>query len=252
MGFEDRPPHPHGHHQAHVDDITLRTADDFQQFDLNDPFDMGPSDGIGSQDFHDFDLGINLDDEPNGGRTPNDNMSVDESVGVGRDVQHHRDSIHSHLLARNGGDLDMDVLSNRSKSRGASEHPFGGGDVDMDFPELAGMDLADLGIGFDDMPLDNIEKTPGQTRESSRACKHYLYITTTNHLIPYMNQHLLSANLLQRPRLMNHLPLTHLKNPRRPSARSRRKNRSLIPSLNYKMALVLKSAEDVVVGLVLQ
>ena len=173
LGFEDRLPQPHGHHQAHIDDITLRTADDFQQFDFNDPFDMGPADGIGSQDFNDVDLGINLDDELNGGGTPNghdDNMSVDGSVGVGRDAQYHQDSIHSHLLAQNGRDLDMDILSNRSKSRGASEHPFGG-DVDMDFPELAGMDLSDLGIGFDNMPLDNIEKTPGQTRESSRACK---------------------------------------------------------------------------------
>jgi cohesin complex subunit SCC1 len=185
LGFEDRPLQPHGHHQAHVDDITLRTADDFQQFDFNDPFDMGPSDGIGSQDFHDVDLGINLDDEPIGGETPNgldDNMSVDESVGVGRDAQHHRDSIHSRLLTQNGRDLDLDLLSNRSKSRGASEHPFGG-DVDMDFPELAGMDLGDFGIGFDDMPLDNIEnteKTPGQTRESSRACKCALVWTCDN------------------------------------------------------------------------
>jgi cohesin complex subunit SCC1 len=181
LGFEDRPPQPHGHHQAHIDDITLRTADDFQQFDFNDPFDMGPSDGIGSQDFHDVDLGINLDDELNEGGTPNgydDHMSVDESVGVGRDTQHHRDSIHSHLLARNGRDLDMDMLSNRSKSRDASEHPFGG-DVDMDFPELAGMDLGDLGIGFDDMPLDNIEKALDHTRESSRACKCYFNFTAT-------------------------------------------------------------------------
>lgn len=151
---------------------------------------MGPSNGIGSQDFHDVDLGINLDDELNGGGTPNghdDNMSIDESVGVGRDAQYHRDSINSHLLAQNGKDLDMDVISNRSKSRGDSEHPFGG-DVDMDFPELAGMDLGDLGIGFDDMPLDNVEKTPGHTGGSSRACNIYFYVPT-----PIILIHLLTS-----------------------------------------------------------
>lgn len=173
MDFEDRPLQPVGHHQAHIDDITLRTADDFQQFDFNDPFDIGPSDGIGSQDFNDVDLGINWDDEP--AKTPDgndDHMSVDESVGVGRDAPGRRDSINSHLLGRDAMDLDLDILSNRSKSRDPSEHPFGP-DVDMDFPDLAGMDLGDFGIGFDDVPLD-IEKTPGQTRSSSRECKCHI------------------------------------------------------------------------------
>jgi cohesin complex subunit SCC1 len=157
---------------------------------------MGPSDGIGSQDFHDFDLGINLDDEPNGVEASNghdENMSVDESVGVGRDAQYHRDSIHSHL-AQTGRDLDMDVLSNRSKSRGASEHPFGG-DVDMDFTELTGMDLGDLGIGFDDMQLDKIEKSPGHTRASSRACKCYFIL----HLQPFSSICQLASPLSEPP-----------------------------------------------------
>jgi cohesin complex subunit SCC1 len=159
-----------------VDDITLRTVDDFQQFDFNDPFDMGPSDGIGSQDFHDVDLGINLDDEPIVSRTAKDNddhMSIDDSIGVGRDMQSRRDSIQSHLLGRNEMNIDIDLFSNKSKSRGGSEQPFGG-DMDIDFPELAGMDLGDLGIGFDDIPRENLEQTPGQTRESSRACKWIL------------------------------------------------------------------------------
>lgn len=171
MDFEDRPLQPVGHHQAHIDDITLRTADDFQQFDFNDAFDIGPSDGIGSQDFNDVDLGIDWDDHPAQTPKEDDRMSVDdeESVGVGRDAPDRRESVNSHLLGRDGMDMDLDILSNRSKSRDPSEHPFGG-DIDMDFPDLAGMDLGDFGIGFDDMPLD-LEKTPGQTRSSSRACE---------------------------------------------------------------------------------
>lgn len=171
MDFEDRPLQPHGHHQAHIDDITLRTVNDFQDFDLDDPFDIGPSDGIGSQDFNDVDLGLNWDSEPvNTNGTPRDDeMSVDESVGVGRDAPGRRDSIHSHLLGRNGMDIDIDVLSNRSKTRDPSEHPFDV-DVDMGFPDLAGMDLGDFGIGFDDLPQ---EKTPGQTRASSRDCESH-------------------------------------------------------------------------------
>ncbi|KAJ7884787.1 hypothetical protein B0H14DRAFT_2564186 [Mycena olivaceomarginata] len=38
--YEDKPLPKQGHHQAHIDDITLRTATDtFQIYDLNDPFD---------------------------------------------------------------------------------------------------------------------------------------------------------------------------------------------------------------------
>ncbi|KAG6907663.1 hypothetical protein DXG01_007867 [Tephrocybe rancida] len=163
--FEDRPIQPHGHHQADIQDITLRTENDFQDFDLEDPFGIGPSDGIGSQD---FDLGIGWDDAPEKDGEKDDEMSVDESVGVGRDAGNRRDSIHSHLLGHNGMDIDMDLISNRSKSRDPSEHPFGN-DVNMDFPDLAGMDLGDFGIGFDDLPPAENEKTPGQTRASSRA-----------------------------------------------------------------------------------
>lgn len=180
MDFEDRPAQPQRHHQAHIDDITLRTADEFH-FDLNDPFEIGPSDGIGSQDFNDVDLGINWGDEPvvgsEHGKDNQDNMSVDESVGVGRDAPDRRESVDPHLLGRDNMDMDMDILSNRSKSRDPSEHPFGA-DVNMDFPELEGMDLTDYGIGFDPLPADDREKTPGQTRSSSRACKQ-------RRLVPY-------------------------------------------------------------------
>ncbi|KAF8070189.1 Rec8 like protein-domain-containing protein [Lyophyllum atratum] len=167
VDFEDRPIQSHGHHQAHIEDITLRTVNDFQDFDLEDPFGIGPSDGIGSQDFE-VDLGLDDWDAPPA-RDRDDEMSVDESVGVGRDAASRRDSIHSHLLGRNGMDIDIDILSNRSKTRELSEHPFND-DVNMDFPDLAGMDLGDFGIGFDDLPPpENVDKTPGQTRASSRA-----------------------------------------------------------------------------------
>ncbi|KAK0241868.1 Rec8 like protein-domain-containing protein [Armillaria nabsnona] len=177
MDFEDRPLPQQGHqHQARVDDITLRNTEDFGQFDYNDPLDLGPSDGIGSQDF-DIDLGLDWGD----GAVNNDSMdvdalSVDGSVGVGRDAAPGRDSIgiDAHLL---GGDVDMDMdidLLRRSKSREASEHPFDA-DMNIDVPDFGDVDLGDLGIGFDlpndlpsDLPQDG-EKTPGQTRSSSRA-----------------------------------------------------------------------------------
>ncbi|KAF9481568.1 hypothetical protein BDN70DRAFT_854995 [Pholiota conissans] len=171
MDFEDRPVQKQGHHQAHIDDITLRTADDFTQFGANDPFEIGPSDGIGSQDFNDFDLGINWGDEQN---EKSEQMSVDGSVGVGRDANVHRDSLGPDMFGDQG--LDLDVLSHRSKSRDVSEQPFGAAmDVDP-FPEV---DLGDLGIGFDDIPANVNETfgeaegfnggTPGQTRSPSRA-----------------------------------------------------------------------------------
>jgi cohesin complex subunit SCC1 len=86
-----------------------------------------------------------------------------ESVGVGRDAGQHQDSLGLDLLARHDMLIDPDILSNVSKSRGNSEQPF---DTAMD------MDVdMNLGIGFDDIPLDVMENTPGQTRSSSRACE---------------------------------------------------------------------------------
>jgi len=147
-----------------VADITLATADDLQ-FDLDDPgygFDLGPSDGIGSQDY-DLDLGLDFGDGPSSAHG-NDDMSIEQ----GRDAVASTHSLDSHILGRGGGDRDLDLLSNRS--RGASENPFGT-EMDMDFgPDFAGMDL-DLGVNFGDN-LDR-EKTPGQTRSPSRACESF-------------------------------------------------------------------------------
>ncbi|KAJ7497237.1 Rec8 like protein-domain-containing protein [Mycena latifolia] len=158
VDFEDRPLPQQGHHQAHVDDITLRTAADaFQNLDVSDPFDIGPSDGIGSQDF--LDLGLDWGDgEKPSENDENDNMSVDGSVGVGRDLPLVEESLDAQFM-RNNGDMDMDIFSNHSKSRGGSEHPFNG-DMNIDMPDF------DLGIDFGD--TNDRQKTPGQTR-SSRA-----------------------------------------------------------------------------------
>ena len=166
MDFEDRPLQRQGHHQAHVDDITLRTADDFHPFDVNNPFDVGPSDGIESGDFNELDIGIDWGGDEAHGTDTNDKLdmiSLDESVGVGRDAGQHQDSLDLDLLARHDMLVDPDILSNASKSRENSEQPF---DTAMD------MDVdMNLGIGFDDIPLDVMENTPGQTRSSSRACE---------------------------------------------------------------------------------
>ncbi|KAL1705021.1 Rec8 like protein-domain-containing protein [Schizophyllum commune] len=170
--FEIHPLVNTGQHQARRDDITLRTAD---FVDYSDPMnlDIGPSDGIGSQDF-DVDLGIDWGDEFGGeqGRDADDSMSMDGSVGVGR-----RDSMAPSRLSLDSrfgpGGPNIDLMSNRSRSRDPSEQPYAADmDMDIDMPEFGAVDLGDLGVGFDDqppLPSDDHEKTPGQTRESSRA-----------------------------------------------------------------------------------
>jgi cohesin complex subunit SCC1 len=180
MDFEDRPLQRQGHHQAHVDDITLRTADDFQPFDVNNPFDVGPSDGIESGDFNELDIGIDWGggEEANGidANDKLDMISLDESVGVGRDAGQHRDSLGQDLLARHDMLVDPDLLSHASRSRDNSQQPFDAAmDMDVDM---------NLGIGFDDIPLDVMENTPGQTRSSSRACKSLSLILDSPDTIP--------------------------------------------------------------------
>jgi cohesin complex subunit SCC1 len=117
-------------------------------FDDADNFALGPSDGIGSQDF--LDLGLNFGDA-------DETMSVE----VGRDAgppRAARESLDSHFLGRAHDDFEL--LSN--KSRENSEHP----NVDMGFgPDLEDMEI-DLGLDFGPVPGDR-EKTPGQT---TRAC----------------------------------------------------------------------------------
>lgn len=174
IDFEDRIAEPQGHHVARQADITLQTAEDFQ-FDLDDPgygFDLGPSDGIGSQDFGELDLGLDFGDGP---VSAQDGTSVaDGSVEVGREApmpRSARESLDSAMIGRGrAADKDLDVFSYRSRE--ASEHPFATDmDIDMPFgPDVAGADL-DLGLDFGDGPPSEREKTPGQTRSPSRMCR---------------------------------------------------------------------------------
>ncbi|KAI0769746.1 Rec8 like protein-domain-containing protein [Trametes elegans] len=162
--FESRDVQPGGQHIARAADITLGTAD--LQFDLEDPgygFDLGPSDGIGSQDY-DFDLNLDFGDGPAAAdhATP---RSVDDemSVEVGRDAaapRAFRESLDSHMIGAHGAEGDFDLLSVRSRAQ--SENPFAA-DVDMGFgPDVGGMDV-DLGISFGDEPISEHAPTPRLT-----------------------------------------------------------------------------------------
>ncbi|EMD37715.1 hypothetical protein CERSUDRAFT_114350 [Gelatoporia subvermispora B] len=164
VDFEERPVRPGGQHIARTADITLAAADDFQ-FDFDDPgygFDLGPADGIGSQDYE-VDLGLDFGDGP---VSVNENVQPEDdsmSIEVGRDAvspRAPRESLGSHILGRHGADADLDILS--AHSRAVSENPFGA-DMNLDFgPDLGGMDI-DLGLDFGDNPLSEHAPTPRLT-----------------------------------------------------------------------------------------
>ncbi|KAF8514231.1 Rec8 like protein-domain-containing protein [Hysterangium stoloniferum] len=146
---------PGGQHIARQADITLATADDLH-LDLDDPgygFDLGPVDGIGSQDYE-LDLGLDFGDGPNN----KDRDDIDDSMSVEQardapDPLHLRESVDSALLGHGGFDKDLDAQSVRS--RDASEAGFGVGnfDVDMD-ADMGGVNF-DLGLNFgEEAPLD--------------------------------------------------------------------------------------------------
>lgn len=150
--------------------------------------DLGPADGIGSQDY-DVDLGLDFGDGP---LSTHDTLSIEgrdrdlddsSSVEIGRDAhapRAARESLGSHLMGR-GGDADLDLLSVRSRQ--VSEDPFGADmAMDIDFGPDLGVDV-DLGLTFDDQPLSEGQKTPGQTRSLSRACKSSLTFTPIFSLI---------------------------------------------------------------------
>ena len=153
---------------ARAADITLATADDMllDFDDLGDGFDVGTGEAI--------DLGISFDavgEEAEQSKPEDESMSVE----VGRDVsvaRSARESLGSHLLGKNG--LEVDALSVRSRE--GSEHPFRN-DMDIDFGgDFGGMDL-DLGITFDDTALDTtlpeVIQEAGKAefvRSPSRAC----------------------------------------------------------------------------------
>ncbi|KAH9979069.1 Rec8 like protein-domain-containing protein [Lactifluus volemus] len=154
------------HHMARQADITLATADDDLQYGVDDGgygFDLGPSDGIGSQDYE-VDLGLTFGDEP---ATPHERSEGDNmSVEVGRDApppRAARESLDSHILGK--GLDELDLLSHHS--RAPSEHPFGN-DMDFGFGPEEGLNI-DLDLDFGDRPISEGGKTPEQTRSPSRA-----------------------------------------------------------------------------------
>jgi cohesin complex subunit SCC1 len=180
IDFEDREIQPQGHHMARQADITLATADDLQ-FGVDDGgygFDLGPSDGIGSQDYE-VDLGLTFGDEP---ATPRERSEGDDmSVEVGRDAappRAARESLDSHLLGKGGDEPEM--LSHHS--RAPSEHPFGN-DMDFGFGPEEGLNI-DLDLDFGDRPISEGGKTPEQTRSPSRACMYRFCSETFSDICP--------------------------------------------------------------------
>jgi cohesin complex subunit SCC1 len=169
IDFEERLAAPRGgRHVVRPADVTLATADDQFLADTGYDLDLGPSDGIGSQD---FELGLDFG-ERSSERGYDD---ADESVELPRDAaqpRRARDSLASHMLGRDDMDADFDLMSRRS--RAPSEHPFDA-DMDLDLGAGAGLDLGDLGISFDggaDVPMmSDREKTPEQTRSPSEQLK---------------------------------------------------------------------------------
>lgn len=155
---------------ARAADITLATADDMQ-LDL-DGLDFGLEgiEGIGSHDYEMMDLGLTFDapaEDADVSKPEDESMSVE----VGRDAadaRSARESLGSHLLGKDGQELD--ILSVRS--RDASEHPFRD-DMDLDFGgDLGGVDL-DLGITFDETAFDttiDASRPEEFARSPSRVC----------------------------------------------------------------------------------
>lgn len=171
MDFEDRLPAPtaSGRHVARQADITLVSAADLD-IDLGGQYelDLGPADGIGSQD---FELGL---DFGGGARTPSAlGEDPDESVEVGRraaSMRHARDSLASHLIGKGDMEMDIDIELTSRRSRAPSEQPFNS-DMDLGLGHEP-MDLGDFGITFgggEDQPMSEHEKTPEQTRSPSEC-----------------------------------------------------------------------------------
>ncbi|KAI9510936.1 Rec8 like protein-domain-containing protein [Russula earlei] len=165
IDFEDREIQPQGHHMARQADITLTTADDLQ-YGVDDSgygFDLGPSDGIGSQDYE-VDLGLTFGDEP---VTPHERSEIDDmSVEVGRDAappRAPRESLESHLLKQTGDELEILSHHSRAPSEPAFSH-----DMHFGFGPEEGMNI-DLDLDFGDRPISEGAKTPEQTRSPSRA-----------------------------------------------------------------------------------
>lgn len=158
MDFEPRVAASSGQHIARSADITLANAGDFA-FDFDAPdygFDLGPSDGIGSQDFEELDLGLDFGDGPVApaaaeGRAVSEEGDDTMEVEVGRDAGFSRgvrESLGSHLLGDRRDDLDLMSHRSREASQLGDMNDFG--------PDIGDMEI-DLGLDFGDQPMESIE-----------------------------------------------------------------------------------------------
>lgn len=154
---------------ARPGDITLANAGDITLV-LDDPgygFDLGPLDGIGSQD---IDLGLDYGDveqEPSHKDSDGDEtMGPEVEIGMDRPAPRSaRESLASALLGRPGEEFDRLTERSRSKTRELSLEPdtgFGFGGMEIDVGGLEGG--LDLGIGFDE-PAPLPEPAPEDTAQ---------------------------------------------------------------------------------------
>jgi len=178
--FQYRPTQLQGQHIARRADVTLAAFEDFQMdyagyYDL----DLGPDDGIGSQDYAlplDFGPQPEAEELAEGLEAPGPEDET-MSVEVGREAappRAPRESLDSRLLGR--GREELEALS--TASRAASERPFD------DFGLGAG-DLTIEGLTFDDVPLPVIsdrEKTPEQTTRACKFIPSYPYVMSLTHV----------------------------------------------------------------------
>ena len=170
VDFQDQVHQPHDHHVARHADITLASAQDLE-FDLAsdagfEHSNVGPSDGLGSQDFLELDVDLPGDDNASARASSIHERSEDSmSIGVGRDAPARRtarQSMASNVLG--GDDVEMSGYS-----RAASVEDFGDdnlvqfdfGDIEMDFgqPELPPVD--------EQPPVADVAQTPEQTHSRS-------------------------------------------------------------------------------------
>ena len=177
--FQYRPTPSQGQHIARRADVTLAAFDDFQMDYSGYYDDLGPDDGIGSQDYAlPLDFGPQPgEEEPIEGSEAPGPEDETMSIEVGREAapaRAPRESIDSRLFGQGRDEADIASVV----SRAVSEQPFD------DFGLGAG-DLTIEGLTFDDVVVPVIsdrEKTPGQT---TRACQYSSlcsYIALLTHL----------------------------------------------------------------------
>ncbi|CAE7228566.1 unnamed protein product [Rhizoctonia solani] len=148
---------------ARPGDITLANAGDITLAldDTGYGFDLGPLDGIGSQDI-DFDLGLDLDEERAPSAKDGDETMSLEAPRDRPAPRSTRESLASAFIGH--GDDDLERLSRRSVSKTpeVSFEPGPGFDVTGMDVDMAGLDGGlDLGIDFEEPPA----LTPGPAPE---------------------------------------------------------------------------------------